>query len=69
MVQLPLNEPITRRELLTEMMVVWLFVVLISTKTVDDGAGWRSLVLPVGALAILVLHVLALWRGTRASRG
>ncbi len=67
MVHLPLDGTITRRELLTELMVVWLFIVFIATDATGPDAGWRDLLLPVGAMMMLGLHVWALWRGSRRS--
>jgi len=72
MTHLPLDAPITRREFYFEMLTVWLFILLVATKAVGSDASWRNMVVPVGALAILALHAVALWRGSRrerASRG
>ena len=69
MVNLPPDAPVTRREFHTELMIVWLFVVLASAAALNGRARWSAVVLPLGALAMLALHALALRRSLRASSG
>ena len=66
MVNQPMDAPITRREFYMELMVVWLFILLTSTARIGSDSGWTSLLIPVGALAILALHAVALARGSRS---
>src|SRR5688572_29406061 len=64
----PLNTPISRREFYYEMLVVWLFLVLIATSVIGADSTWRDLLLPLGALVMLSLHAIAIRKGTRRER-
>ena len=66
MVDMPLDAPITRREYHLELMVVWLFVVLATSATLESGVHWTSALVPLGALGMVALHAIALRRGSRA---
>jgi hypothetical protein len=60
MVHMPLDAPITRRELYFELTLVWLFVVLVAVQAMPEDVTWTSLLLPIGGLLILLAHVWAL---------
>jgi hypothetical protein len=68
MMNASLNAPITRREFHYEMLAVWLIVLMVATSAIGADETWRDLLLPLGALAMLSLHAVALWKGTRRER-
>ena len=69
MVNLPSDAPVTRREFHTELMVVWLFILFASGDALRDSQRWSDLVLPIGALAMVILHAFALRRNLAPSHG
>ncbi|MEX2179588.1 MAG: hypothetical protein WD801_12810 [Gemmatimonadaceae bacterium] len=60
---MPLDTPITRREYHLELMIVWAFVVLATTATLESGFRWTFTIVPLGALGMVALHAIALRRG------
>ena len=65
MVDQPLDAPVSRREFYQGMTTVWLFIVLTSLPA--GGARWTALILPVGALGILLLYARTLRRRPAAT--
>ena len=53
-----LDVPVTRRELFGQLVIVWLFIVLASLPAAGEP-GWRSYVLPIGALIMLLFYAIA----------
>ena len=64
MVTMPPDAPITRREFHMELMIVWLFVVLIAGAALNDRPRWSAVLIPVFALFMVGVHALTLRRGT-----
>ena len=62
MVNMPANAPVTRREFHMELMIVWLFILLVSNAAIDDRSRWSALLIPVFALIMVALHAFALRR-------
>lgn len=69
MVDLPADAPVTRRDFHTELMVVWLFILLATTANAATATSWTAFIAPVGALVILLLHARALRRALRPPAG
>ncbi len=63
MVNMRLDTPSTRREYHLELMIVWLFVVLATTTTLESGFRWTFWILPLGAVGMVGFHAMALRRG------
>jgi hypothetical protein len=63
MADMPLDAPVTRREFYLELMVVWLFLLLAALPLIKVESRWTAIILPVGALLMVLLHAVALRRG------
>jgi hypothetical protein len=59
--------PVTRQEYHLDLMVVWLFVVLVSIRSSDAGQRWTALLVPVAAIVMIFLHGRAYRRAVAAS--